>query len=70
MPRKRSDIPLEKVTLKLFQGDYKRIQDLHGTRLGASAVIRQLIRTYLANIDARVEQRSTIDKINLEVIDE
>jgi hypothetical protein len=69
MPRKKSEFPLEKITIKLFEGDYKRLQDLHSSRIGGAAVIRQLVRTYLANIEARVDRR-VAEKLDIEMTNE
>lgn len=40
------DDELQKVTLNLFKGDYRRVQDLF-PEVGAGKVIRQLVRKFL-----------------------
>lgn len=56
--RRREDFALRRHTLNLFDGDFERLQDIHGTRIGASKVIRDLIRTHLKEIDRNVEAHS------------
>jgi len=47
---KRSDLPVVKVTINLFEGDFGRLRDLH-PRLGGSLVIRNLVRQYLRRVE-------------------
>ena len=47
---KRSDVPVEKITLNLFVGDFDRLRDIH-PRIGGSLVVRNLVRQYLRNIE-------------------
>jgi hypothetical protein len=51
--RRKADYPLEKVTLNLRDGDFERLQILHG-RIGAGKVIRQLVISHLKRVDDRV----------------
>lgn len=53
--RRKMEYPLEKVTLNLRDGDFERLQHLHG-RLGAGRVIRQLVINHLRRVDDRVAQ--------------
>jgi len=57
MGRKKEEFPIEKVTLNLFQGDFAKLRELHGDRLGASRVVRTLVRAHLNAVSAKVEQR-------------
>lgn len=66
MPRKREIEPLEKATVMLFKGDYLRLQELHGVRIGASKVIRTLVRAHIDNVEAKLEQDRPAP-INLEI---
>jgi hypothetical protein len=51
--RRREDFALRRHTLNLFEGDFERLQTIHGTRIGASKVIRDLIREHLKDIDRK-----------------
>lgn len=71
---KRSDLPVTKVTINLFEGDFGRLRDLH-PRLGGSLVIRNLVRQYLKRVEETHAQRGvptafTFDPNMIEVIDE
>ncbi len=48
--RRKEDFPLQKVTLVLYDGDFARLRDLH-PRLGASKVVRMLVRKYIREIE-------------------
>lgn len=49
MPRKREVEDLEKVTLNLFKGDFKTLQDLH-PYIGAGKAIRTLVRKHILTV--------------------
>lgn len=55
---KRSEQPLQKVTLNLFEGDMERLMAIY-PRHGASFVIRNLVRQYVKNLEAKTEARKT-----------
>jgi len=55
---KRSEIPVEKVTINLFEGDFNKLRDMH-PRLGGSLVIRSLVRQYLRNVEELQAQRGS-----------
>jgi len=57
--RRREDFALRRHTLNLFEGDFERLQAIHGTRIGASKVIRDLIRSHLKEIDRSAEASFT-----------
>ena len=57
--RRREDFALRRHTLNLFEGDFERLQAIHGTRIGASKVIRDLIRSHLKEIDRNAEASFT-----------
>lgn len=71
MPKKL-EIPPEKVTLNLFEGDKQILQDRYG-KLGWSPVVRQLVRNHCRKLlekEARTESlndRSEIDAIAGEI---
>lgn len=55
--RRREDFALRRHTLNLFDGDFERLQDIHGTRMGASKVIRDLVRAHLQMVDESAQAR-------------
>jgi hypothetical protein len=54
--RKKSDYPLQKVTLNLRRGDFDYLQRLHG-REGASKAVRSLVIDYIRKAE---EHRSLL----------
>ncbi len=50
--RRKEDFPLQKVTLVLYDGDFARLRELH-PRLGASKVVRTLVRKHIREIEDR-----------------
>lgn len=49
MPRAEAD--LEKVTMNLFYGDWKKLQSFYPDT-GASPIVRRLIRSFVEQIEA------------------
>ena len=58
--RRREDFAIRRHTLNLFDGDFERLQDIHGTRVGASKVIRDLVRAHLREIDRLAQREVTV----------
>lgn len=58
MPRNKED--LEKITIRLHNGDKARLDEYH-PQLGHNKVIRSLVRKYLKNLDAKLEERRETD---------
>jgi len=52
MPKK-SDIPLEQKPIRLFAGDFARLNEMYPD-LGATSVIRTLVRAHIKRVDAAV----------------
>jgi hypothetical protein len=63
--RRKSEVPLQKVTLNLFEGDFSRLQDLHPD-LGAGAVIRLIVRRHLDAVKDHSSNRRESVPISLE----
>lgn len=63
---KRSDAPLEKVTLNLFAGDMERLKDA-APRIGASFVIRNLVRQFLRSVEDKVHPSNIIEPISVNI---
>ena len=55
--RRKEDLPLEKVTLLLFEGDLDFFKAMY-PRLGASRAIRHLVRKFRLEIEAKVRTDS------------
>lgn len=53
---RKSPIPLEVVTVKLFEGDRERLKELY-PKVGYNRAIRQLIRKHLDELEAEMDQR-------------
>ncbi len=63
---KRSDIPLEKVTLNMFSGDADRLRELFSKQGGASFIVRNLVRQYLKRIDEEASQKTPVLSIKID----
>jgi hypothetical protein len=69
--RRKEAEPLKKHLVSLYEGDFEELQSLHG-RLGASKVIRILVRAHLKRAKEKAAQAAKpveIDasKIELEI---
>lgn len=54
MARRKSDLPLQKVTLNLVTGDYAKMQALFPS-LGGGAAIRTLVNNYIKSIQKALQ---------------
>jgi len=63
--RRKSDIPLTKHTLNLFEGDWNKLRAMYG-RAGASRIIREVTRAFINKVEARVTVPS-IEDIDVEI---
>lgn len=66
--KRRSDIPLQKVTLNLFEGDMSVLQE-HYPRIGGSIAVRALVRKHVNELLASAAERRgvTIRQLDLPV---
>lgn len=64
MSKRKSDKPLEKVTLNLFKGDFARLGELH-PQIGASVVIREMISAHIRSVDETVARTAPSIEITL-----
>lgn len=55
MARKREDFPIEKVSLNLYQGEFKKLTELY-PRMGAGKVIRVMVHNLLRQVDEKTAQ--------------
>jgi hypothetical protein len=60
--RRKSDIPLRKYTLNLFEGEPERLQQLY-RKQGYGAIIRNLVHHHLR----KVEERAALKTQDLEI---
>lgn len=56
------DAPTQKHTLNLYEGDFDRLRELY-PHVGASIVIRRLIRRYIEDIERKALQGVTVPEI-------
>jgi len=57
--------PVEKMTVRLYSGDYRRLGELH-PHLGANKVIRELVRQHIQRVEAKIGPAPEI-KENIDV---
>lgn len=60
MSRRREDFPLEKISVKLFEGEFAQLNELYPS-VGASKIIRELVHSHLNKVE--VETRAARSKI-------
>ena len=65
MPR-HVDGDLEKVTLRLYDGDFSRVQQYYPV-IGANEAIRKIIRSHLKKLDEQMSQKESADGTKPEV---
>ena len=58
--RRKADYPLQKVTLNLFEGDWDFLQATY-PRIGASRVIRDLVRAHVNKVKKAQGPRPLVD---------
>lgn len=57
---KKSNEPLKKHTMLLYDGDYERLQDLY-PEVGASIIIRKIVRDYLNKVSPPAKVRNDVN---------
>lgn len=65
--RRKEDHPLEKVTMLLYKGDFIKLQMLHSD-MGASKVVRKLIRQHLNVVEERLISKTKETQLNFSFI--
>lgn len=66
MAKRKEEFPLEKITIKLFEGDAERFRQLH-PRLSISRFVRETIRRHIRKVENEAErQRPTIADLDLD----
>lgn len=53
MPRKKLSEPSVKVTLNMFERDWRRLQELYPS-VGASEATRQIVKAHVARVEAKI----------------
>ena len=66
MAHARSDAPLHKITVNLFEGDFQRLQTYYA-KVGAGHALRLIIRSHLNRLDAKHAQITA--KTELEAVE-
>lgn len=56
MTRRVEEDPLKKHTVNLYDGDFQRLRDIHGSDVGAGLVIRKLVRRHIQETEKKVNQ--------------
>ncbi len=68
MVAKKAPFPLQKVTLKLYEGDFRQLADLY-PRSGANKVIREMVRRHitmcLEATQARLAQQPIVEALDI-----
>jgi hypothetical protein len=54
--RRREDLKITKHTLNLFEGDYAKLQNLYGSRVGGAKIVRDLVHAHIRKIEATAAQ--------------
>lgn len=67
MPRRKSDTPLTKHTLNLYEGDYDRLVRIYGSAIGGARVIRELVRRHLNEAEAKLPKPPTVSEVDIEI---
>jgi hypothetical protein len=67
MTVRKEEYPLEKITLKLREGDFKWLQHMY-PQLGAAKVVREIIIAHRKRSEAKAEQRSSGLKLRIEEV--
>ena len=67
--KRKSDRPLQKVTLNVYRGDWDSLKDLH-PEIGPSLALREILHAHVEGIKeqvARTAQLPTIDPAQLKL---
>jgi hypothetical protein len=66
--KRREDRPISKHTINLYAGDYRKLQALYTTRIGACKVIRDLVHAHIRKIEEDTAQKiPLVDDIEFEL---
>lgn len=55
--RRREEHAIRRHSINLYDGDYEALQIIHGTRIGAAKIIRDLVRAHLRAIQRKAEHK-------------
>lgn len=55
--RRREDKAISKHTLNLYAGDYIKLQNLYGNRIGAAKIIRDLVHAHIRKVEEDASQK-------------
>lgn len=63
---RRTEIPLQKHTLNLFEGDFDKLQGWY-TKLGASRIVRELVRAQVRRVEESIAQKRNPTVADLDI---
>lgn len=63
---KRSEIPVEKVTMNLFTGDAEKLRDFF-PRQGASFMVRNLVRNFIRKVEEDASQKNAPINVTFDI---
>jgi len=72
MPARKERFDLQKVTIKLFDGDFRELGDLY-PKSGANRIIREMVHRHIAVVKERAQQAVAslpAEEITVELDDE
>lgn len=72
MPARKERFPLQKVTVKLFEGDFRELGDLY-PKSGANRIIREMVHRHIAVVKERAQQAVAalpVEEIDVQLDDE
>lgn len=70
MARRKEDLPLKKITIKLFDGDVDRFLQLY-PRLGVSKFLRESLHRHLRKVEESVQRapQPVVEELDFEGIE-
>lgn len=54
--RRREDRAIEKHTVNFYVGDYPKLQQMYGSRIGAAKIIRDLVHDHIKRVEEDAAQ--------------
>ena len=61
--RRREDKAIRKHTLNLYDGDYEKLQEIYGTRIGAAKIIRDIVSSHIKMVQNNAEQKMNVEPV-------
>jgi len=68
MAQRKLTLPIHKVTLNLFKGDWEELAEMH-PKLGPSRVIRELVHSHIRKVkDAAAQRQAPLSQNEMDEI--